>query len=63
MGQLVTTLYGNTASDNGLVTKLDWDGRGNSGELLSGGVYVYTMKVTDEQGTQRQITQRLIISR
>jgi len=63
VGQLVSSISGSSSSDNEMVTSIEWDGRSNSGDLLGSGVYVYTMRVTDQQGTHRQVAQRLIISR
>jgi hypothetical protein len=63
VGQLVSSLGSTVSTDGSMVSKIEWDGRSNSGELLGGGVYIYTMKVTDQQGTSRQYSQRLIISR
>ena len=63
LGQRVSNLGSELSSNGNMVAEIEWDGRGNSGELLGGGVYIYTLKVTDQQGTTRQFSQRLIISR
>jgi hypothetical protein len=63
MGQLLSTFGGSSSSNGSVVTTIEWDGRTNSGDLLGGGVYIYNMKVTDQQGSTRQYSQRLIISR
>jgi len=63
VGQLVSTIYSSEETGDGILASVEWDGRGNSGELLGSGVYVYTMKISDEHGTHRQVAQRLIISR
>lgn len=63
IGQLVSTLRKNVYAAGTEIEPIEWNGTGNSGEPLQGGVYVYTMKVTDNQGTYRLISQKLVIAR
>lgn len=42
---------------------LVWDGRDQFGNLLSTGIYLYRLTLTDENGCSRTVSQRLIISR
>ena len=42
---------------------LVWDGRDQFGNLLSTGIYLYRLTLTDEEGLSRTVSQRMIISR
>jgi flagellar hook assembly protein FlgD len=47
-------------SDQGTLT-IHWNGRGDQGQQLSSGMYIYQMKVTGENGASFRASQKLVI--
>ena len=47
--------------DQGVLT-IQWDGRGDQGQRLSSGLYIYHLNVTGENGATFRASQKLVIS-
>jgi len=47
-------------SNQGVLT-IPWDGRGDHGQQLSSGLYIYRLNVTGENGATFQASQKLVI--
>jgi flagellar hook assembly protein FlgD len=47
-------------SDQGVLT-IQWNGRGDQGQQLSSGLYIYHLKVTGENGAAFRASQKLVI--
>ena len=61
VGALVKEIGGPFESDGYRVECLDWDGLDNMGSILSKGVYIYKVSVSDELGNSAHQSQRLVL--
>ena len=61
VGALVKEIKGPFESDGYRVECLDWDGLDNMGSVLSKGVYIYKVSVSDELGNSAHQSQRLVL--
>jgi len=60
-GQPVKTIESEfMESDQGVLT-IQWDGRGDQGQQLSSGLYIYHLNVTGENGATFRASQKLVI--
>ena len=60
MGRRVALVREHTASVNGEVPLIRWNGRSDAGYALRPGVYTYRLAVTDEAGKTRTVSYRLV---
>jgi len=63
MGQRVTTLHYEVATESTDSGLLYWSGKDDSGNELSEGLYVYTVVVTSDDGFTETLSQKIIHSR
>ncbi len=63
MGRLVSSIYKNVSSSSGVIEPIRWNGCDQGGNPLRSGVYLYRLTFTDEEGTSRTVSQRMIIQR
>jgi hypothetical protein len=61
-GQLVQTLRTSNAADGLSIGPVAWDGTDSRGNVLSRGMYIYRLFVTDEQGAQYVQTSKLLFT-
>ena len=60
-GLLVRTIDSDIQESNPGALAINWDGRGDQGQRLTSGLYIYHMKVTGENGASFQTSQKLVI--
>jgi flagellar hook assembly protein FlgD len=60
-GLLVRTINSDFQETNQGDLTIRWDGRGDQGQRLDNGMYVYHMKVSGENGASFQASQKLVI--
>jgi hypothetical protein len=60
-GLLVKTINTNYPESNSGTLSVHWDGRGDNGQQLSGGLYIYHLIVTSENGASFMASQKLAI--
>lgn len=60
-GLLVRTIDSDFQESNQGALTIHWDGRGDQGQQLNSGMYIYLMKVTGENGASFQASQKLVI--
>ena len=60
MGRRVAMLQEHTASVEGEVPAIRWDGRADGGYRLRPGVYTYRLSVTNPRGKTRVVAHRLV---
>ncbi len=63
MGRPVRNIYQKVSSTAGVIEPIRWDGCDQRGNPLRSGVYLYRLTFTDEEGTSRTVSQRMIIQR
>ncbi len=62
-GRLVTELQHNNVSGGFYAEPIRWDGTSAGGHQLKGGLYIYQVQVTDEEGRSTSAVKKLVISR
>jgi len=60
-GLPVRTLNANFPETSSGVLSVDWDGRGDQGQQLSGGLYIYRLTISGENGATFRASQKLVI--
>lgn len=63
MGRLVTTLSETVSGTSTRITPVRWNGRGDRGENLRNGVYVYRIVATNDYGETATLVSKLVLSK
>lgn len=63
MGRFVFSFSKRVSAVNGVIEPIRWDGCDQSGHPLQTGMYLYRLTMTDEAGTSRTVTQKMVIQR
>ncbi len=63
IGQLVTVIHRETYGDGYRPEPIEWDGKNQNGNYLRGGLYVYRIRVKDNNGAVSEDSNKLVIIR
>jgi hypothetical protein len=61
-GQLVKTIESEFKESSQGTLTIPWDGKGDQGQKLSSGMYIYHLNVTGDNGASFRASQKLVIS-